>query len=98
MHLRILIQSIINRSWAAIAADVGTKRQEQVRTYYYRVLRKVGRLLAQANYTFDNRDRVATLLSMLSYWEAKCETTYDENSIEFAEAIKERIGRYAVLK
>lgn len=45
------------------------------------------------HFNFDNRDRINTLIALLAYWEAKCETQYEESTIEFAEAIKERILR-----
>jgi len=82
-----------SRNWGAIAADIGSKRSEQVRTYYYRVLRKISRLLQAVHFNFDNRDRINTLIALLSYWEAKCETQHEESTIEFAEAIKDRIMR-----
>lgn len=82
-----------SRNWGAIAADIGSKRSEQVRTYYYRVLRKISRLLQAVHFNFDNRDRINTLIALLAFWEAKCETQYEEATIEFADAIKGRILR-----
>lgn len=43
------------------------------------------------NFSLDNRDRINTLVALVAFWEAKCETDFEENSREFAEAIKERI-------
>lgn len=57
------------------------------------MLRKISRLLQAVHFNFDNRDRINTLIALLAYWEAKCETQYEESTIEFAEAIKDRILR-----
>lgn len=80
-----------SRNWAEIAKEIGTKRQEQVRTYYYRVLRKVSKILSTVHYNLDNRDRVATLVAMLAYWSTRQETTLDETSAEFAQFCKDRL-------
>ena len=56
-------------------------------------MRKISRLLQAVHFNFDNRDRINTLIALLSFWEAKCETQYEESTIEFAEAIKDRILR-----
>lgn len=92
---QIFFSSIVknSRNWGEIARDVGTKKQEQVRTYYYRVLRKVGRMLQSVQYVLDNRDKMSTLIALLGYWETKCETDFEENSKEFAESIKNSIIR-----
>eukprot|EP01122_Echinamoeba_exundans_P009015 TRINITY_DN308_c0_g2_i1.p2 TRINITY_DN308_c0_g2~~TRINITY_DN308_c0_g2_i1.p2 ORF type:complete len:564 (-),score=168.08 TRINITY_DN308_c0_g2_i1:2084-3775(-) len=81
-----------SRNWAEIARDVGTKRQEQVRTYYYRVLRRISKTLLSVNYNLDNRDRVATLVAMLAYWSVHTAMpTVEETTMEFAQALKDRI-------
>jgi hypothetical protein len=64
----------------------------QVRTYYYRVLRRISKALLTVNYNLDNRDRVATLVAMLAYWSVHTAMpTIDENAMEFAQALKDRI-------
>lgn len=54
-------------------------------------MRKISRLLLSVDFVLDNRDRINTLVALVGFWEAKCETDFEENSREFAEAIKERI-------
>jgi hypothetical protein len=92
---RIFFESLIKhgRSWSNIAKDIGTKRQEQVRAYFYRLLKKIKNLLEPIAFTFDNRDRIDCLIVLLSFWETKTHTNFDEisNPLDFANAVKERI-------
>jgi hypothetical protein len=96
---RIFFESLIKhgRSWSNIAKDIGTKRQEQVRAYFYRLLKKIKNLLEPIAFTFDNRDRIDCLIVLLSFWETKTHTNFDEisNPLDFANAVKERIIKYA---
>lgn len=57
------------------------------------MLRKINRLLKLVQFDLDNRDRTSTLIALISFWEIKCETKMDDNSIAFAEAVKSRIIR-----
>jgi hypothetical protein len=68
----------------------------QVRAYFYRLLKKIKKLLKPLGFTFDNRDRIDCLIVLLSFWEAKTQTDFDEisNPFDFANAVKERIIKY----
>jgi len=80
------------RNWAQIAKDVGTRKQEQVRGYYYRLLKRIKSSLELVDFAFDATDRVDTLLALLSFWDIKRETRLKENTNEFAEALAKRIA------
>jgi hypothetical protein len=97
-EIKVFFDSIVKygRNWALIAKEIGTKRQEQVRTYFYRLLKKVTKLLEPLHFTFDSRDRMDTLIALVCYWEAKRDLNMPEvpnpsAAASLARAVRDRI-------
>eukprot|EP00029_Vermamoeba_vermiformis_P007129 TRINITY_DN2993_c0_g1_i1.p1 TRINITY_DN2993_c0_g1~~TRINITY_DN2993_c0_g1_i1.p1 ORF type:complete len:575 (+),score=95.42 TRINITY_DN2993_c0_g1_i1:76-1800(+) len=97
-EIKTFFDSIVKygRNWALIAKEIGTKRQEQVRTYFYRLLKKVTKLLEPLHFTFDSRDRMDTLIALVCYWEAKRDLNIPEApnpsaTASLARAVRDRI-------
>lgn len=43
------------------------------------------------NFVLDSRDRINTLIALISFWEIKCESIIEDHTSEFAELLKDRI-------
>jgi len=92
-EVNIFFESLIKygRNWEKIASCIPAKVGEQVRSYYYRLIRKLEKLLNRISFTFDKKDRTDTWIALLCYWELRKDNNFEESSPDFAKEFKERI-------
>jgi len=67
------------------------KFAEQVRSFYYRLIRKLEKYLNRVSFTFDKKDRTDTWIVLLCYWDLKKDNKLEETSPDFAKEFKDRI-------
>jgi hypothetical protein len=80
------------RNFDAITKDVGTKNYEQVRHFYYRVVKKINKMLKNCGAKLDKQDPQEVLSSLLCYWELR-QTHKDEQSKAFAVSLNDLIEK-----
>jgi len=59
------------RDFDKLTAQVGTKNRDQVRDYYYRLVKKVSAILNGVGYTLDKKNLEQVLHSLLCFWQLK---------------------------
>lgn len=79
------------RNFESITGKVTTKSYEQVRHFYYRVLKKIDKLLAPQ--TVDKKNQFQVITALLCYWELTQNAAKEELTPELGASLRERISR-----
>jgi len=61
----------LGKDFDAITKKIQTKNYEQVRHFYYRVLKKINKLLKPIGFPIDKSSPLEVLNAILSYWDTK---------------------------
>lgn len=86
------------RNFDKISNKIETKTYDQVRYFYYRLLKKIDKLLAPQ--VLDRKDHILISNALLSFWEINKDTKLESNkdTAQLAQALKERMNSRYILK
>jgi len=83
------------RDFDTITSKIGSKSYEQVRHFYYRVIKKINKILKPSK--IDNKDQKEVITALLCFWEVKRGVTEKEDyTKEFANSLRELIAKRMV--
>jgi len=77
------------RDFDTISTNIGSKNYDQVRHFYYRIIKKVNKILKPSKLDHKNQDEVVN--AMLCFWNLKCNSDIEEKTTQFADSLKEMI-------